>query len=164
MSWNVTFILSWDTSQQQHVRSAVLEGKAWQADTVDELARRMGLSAEAVRASVEEFNAAVSTGIDRRLGRKALKHRIEKPPFYASVSAMNLHSSLGGLEIDASARVISREGEPIPGLYAAGEAAGGLHGEDRLGGNGLCEAAVFGLAAGREAAQYASRAARARMA
>ena len=51
---------------------------------------------------------------------------------------------MGGVKIDTLARVISEEGEPIPGLYAAGEVCGGVHGGNRLGGNALADIFVFG--------------------
>lgn len=147
-------------SQQRQVLDAVKRGAAWQAESIEELARRMGLSADAVRSTVERFNRSAASGADHELGRRALAHPIETPPFYASASVMSVHCTLGGLAIDHRTRVLDQAGEVIPGLYAAGEAAGGVHGEDRLGGNGLAEAAVFGLAAGREAARFAWAAAR----
>ena len=61
---------------------------------------------------------------------------------------------MGGLAIDEKARVLDENDNPIDGLYAAGEATGGIHGKDRLGGNSLADAMVFGKIAGREAALY----------
>ena len=60
----------------------------------------------------------------------------------------------GGVAINPEAQVLDAEGSPIPGLFAAGEVTGGLHGANRLGGNSLLDCVVFGRAAGRSAAAY----------
>ena len=64
-----------------------------------------------------------------------------------------VHSTLGGLKVDERARVLDQDNMPVPGLYAAGEVAGGIWGEDRPGGAGLLTALVLGRIAGREAAR-----------
>ena len=69
-----------------------------------------------------------------------------------------LHYTMGGLEIDAEARVIDKSGKPIPGLFAAGEVAGGVHGANRLGGSSLLGCVVFGRVSGDTAAAYLLRA------
>merc|ERR1719262_705807 len=61
---------------------------------------------------------------------------------------------MGGLEIDVNAAVVKANGKPIPGLYCAGEVAGGVHGNNRLGGNSLLDCVVFGRVAGKHCAQY----------
>merc|ERR1719231_2249492 len=61
---------------------------------------------------------------------------------------------MGGLEIDVNSSVLAGNGKPIPGLYAAGEVAGGVHGNNRLGGNSLLDCVVFGRVAGKHCAQY----------
>jgi aspartate oxidase len=66
------------------------------------------------------------------------------------------HTSLGGVAIDARCRVLRADGTPIPGLFAAGEVTGGVHGRNRLGGNAGTEVLVFGKIAGESAAQYAN--------
>ena len=66
------------------------------------------------------------------------------------------HTSLGGLVIDTRCRVLSADGTPIPGLFAAGEVTGGIHGLNRIGGNAGTETLVFGKIAGEEAASYAN--------
>jgi len=65
------------------------------------------------------------------------------------------HTSLGGIVIDARCRVLRPDGTPIPGLFAAGEVTGGVHGRNRLGGNAGTEVLVFGRIAGSEAAHFA---------
>lgn len=73
--------------------------------------------------------------------------------WYVALVTPVVHYTMGGLAIDERARVLDGAGRPIEGLFAAGEAAGGVHGANRLGGNSLLECAVFGRVAGREAAQ-----------
>jgi len=65
-----------------------------------------------------------------------------------------LHYTMGGLEIDPESRVIDKNGKPIPGLFAAGEVAGGVHGANRLGGSSLLGCVVFGRVSGDSAAAY----------
>jgi fumarate reductase flavoprotein subunit len=59
---------------------------------------------------------------------------------------------MGGIEINTSAQVLGKDGKIIPGLYAAGETTGGVHGSNRLGGNALADMTVFGRIAGESAA------------
>ncbi|MBQ6248355.1 MAG: FAD-binding protein, partial [Kiritimatiellae bacterium] len=66
------------------------------------------------------------------------------------------HTSLGGVVIDTKCRVLRPDGAPIPGLYAAGEVTGGVHGLNRIGGNAGTEVLVFGRIAGREAAAFST--------
>ena len=65
-----------------------------------------------------------------------------------------LHYTMGGLEIDPESRVLDKSGKPIPGLFAAGEVAGGVHGANRLGGSSLLGCVVFGRVSGGSAASY----------
>ena len=65
-----------------------------------------------------------------------------------------IHYCMGGLEIDEDSAVVAQSGKAIPGLYAAGEVAGGVHGNNRLGGNSLLDCVVFGRVAGKHCAKY----------
>ncbi len=75
---------------------------------------------------------------------------------YFNVAIMTpvLHYTMGGLEIDPESRVVDKSGKPIPGLFAAGEVAGGVHGANRLGGSSLLGCVVFGRVSGASAASY----------
>jgi hypothetical protein len=75
---------------------------------------------------------------------------------YFNVAVMTpvLHYTMGGLEIDPESRVIDKSGKPIPGLFASGEVAGGVHGANRLGGSSLLGCVVFGRVSGDSAAAY----------
>ena len=65
-------------------------------------------------------------------------------PFYAIHVAPAIHYTMGGIHADAETRVLDANGQAIPGLYAAGEVVGGLHGNNRIGGNSIAETVVFG--------------------
>merc|ERR1711918_194366 len=75
-------------------------------------------------------------------------------PFYVAIITPVIHYCMGGLEVTADAECISGNGQVIPGMYAAGEIAGGVHGNNRLGGNSLLDCVVFGRVAGKAASKY----------
>eukprot|EP00746_Dinoflagellata_sp_MGD_P159719 gnl/MRDRNA2_/MRDRNA2_86755_c1_seq1.p1 gnl/MRDRNA2_/MRDRNA2_86755_c1~~gnl/MRDRNA2_/MRDRNA2_86755_c1_seq1.p1 ORF type:complete len:826 (+),score=198.86 gnl/MRDRNA2_/MRDRNA2_86755_c1_seq1:98-2479(+) len=75
-------------------------------------------------------------------------------PFYVAIITPVIHYCMGGLEVDVDSAVLGPTGKAIPGLYAAGEVAGGIHGNNRLGGNSLLDCVVFGRVAGLAAAKY----------
>ncbi|MCF0253523.1 MAG: FAD-binding protein, partial [Duodenibacillus sp.] len=132
--------------------ASIKAGEAWKCDSVEELARKMGVPAEAFVKTMADYNAGVEAGKDA-LGRSpGAMTRLVKPPFYAGRASMAVHHTMGGLLIDADARVIDRRGEAIAGLYAAGETTGGIHGTNRVGGNAIADIFTFGRIAGRSAA------------
>ena len=73
--------------------------------------------------------------------------------FHVAIVTPVIHYCMGGLEIDAHSRVVTNRG-PVDGLYAAGEIAGGVHGNNRLGGNSLLDCVVFGRVAGKHCAEW----------
>jgi urocanate reductase len=108
--------------------------------------QRSPISGQALEATVARYNSFVDAGKDADFGKPGPKYRIDRPPFYAAWSTPILHDSLTGLKIDTKARVVDIQGQVIPGLYCAGESAGGF------GLHGLPRVLVFGRIAGREAA------------
>lgn len=137
---------------REQIEQGVKSGQVIRAQTLEELAKRLGIPAEAAIGTLDQFNQAVQKGYDADFGRLRLAKRIEKGPFYAAASVMSLHCTLGGLTVNDVSQVLDIDFKPISGLYAAGEVTAGLHGSDRLGGNGITEAVVFGRRAGRFAA------------
>lgn len=129
------------------------QGRAFKGDTLEELAEKIGVPADNLKKSIEEFNKAVETGGPDAFGRTLFDKKIEKAPFYAGPRVPTVHHTMGGVEINTSAQVIDKNGNVIPGLYAAGEVTGGIHGSNRLGGNALADIAVFGRIAGESAAK-----------
>merc|ERR1719160_501938 len=79
---------------------------------------------------------------------------VKTEPFYVAIITPVIHYCMGGLEIDTDSAVVDASGKAIPGLYAAGEVAGGVHGNNRLGGNSLLDCVVFGRVAGKHCARY----------
>merc|ERR1712048_212411 len=78
--------------------------------------------------------------------------QVPTEPFYVAIITPVIHYCMGGLEIDVNSMCMDGNGKGINGLYAAGEVAGGVHGNNRLGGNSLLDCVVFGRVAGRHAA------------
>merc|ERR1711993_164844 len=79
---------------------------------------------------------------------------VKTEPFYVAIITPVIHYCMGGLEIDTDSAVVNDKGKAIPGLYAAGEVAGGVHGNNRLGGNSLLDCVVFGRVSGKACAKY----------
>ena len=122
------------------------------ADTLEEMAVKMGVPADALIGTIDDFNAHVETGEADAFGRLLFNYKFEAGPWYAYPRAPAAHYTMGGVEIDTQARVLGTDGKIIPGLYAAGEVTGGIHGGNRLGGNGIVDFVVFGRIAGTTAA------------
>ncbi|MDO4547385.1 MAG: flavocytochrome c [Clostridia bacterium] len=123
-------------------------------ETPEALAEAISVPGEALRASIEGWNAAVAGNSDP-LGRETGMMDLSTGPWYAIKVSPAVHYTMGGIKIDTQTQVISTEGEIIPGLYAAGETTGGVHGANRLGGNAVADAMVFGKRAGEVASEYA---------
>lgn len=145
---------SYNILMRRNAVVGVETGDAWRADTPEELARAMGLPPETLRKTIDDYNEGVRRKRDA-FGKSSaeLLHEIRKPPFWACFAGMTIHYTMGGLATDAKAQVLSDSGEPLPGLFAAGEATGGVHGINRMGANGINDAVVFGRIAGRNAAR-----------
>ena len=130
----------------------VAAGRAFKADTLEDLAAQIGVSAENLIASVDDFNAHAASGEADQFGRTLYKTPIDNGPFYAAGRVPTVHHTMGGVKINEYAQVIDENGSVIPHLYAAGEVTGGIHGANRLGGNALLDTVVFGRIAGESAA------------
>jgi hypothetical protein len=79
---------------------------------------------------------------------------VKTQEFYVAIITPVIHYCMGGLEIDCDSAVYGQDGNIIPGLYAAGEVAGGVHGNNRLGGNSLLDCVVFGRVAAQAACKW----------
>ena len=136
----------------ESIDQLVEEGRAYKGDTLEELAEQIGVNPENLVAAVDEFNQAVDGEIEDPFGRTLFEHKLDTAPFYAAPRMPTVHHTMGGLEINAAAQVINNQGEVVPGLFAAGEVAGGIHGTNRLGGNALADIIVYGRLAGANVA------------
>ena len=117
-----------------------------EAQSLGELAEKIGLDSAQVEKSVERWNSFVAENKDKDFGRnpKSMDRAIVSPPFYAIEVEPAVHHTMGGLKINSRAQVLNASGKIIPGLYAAGEVTGGIHGANRLGGNAVADICVFG--------------------
>ena len=144
------------SSTQKYISS----GLTVQADTYEDLAKAMGLEGNAVQnfvTAMETWNAAVANGEDTEFGRNnGMDEDLATAPYYAIKIAPGIHHTMGGLKINTDCEVLTTNGNAIPGLFAAGEVTGGVHGGNRIGGNAVCDFVVFGRVAGSGAAAFAS--------
>lgn len=118
-------------SFNEDVETLVSIGRIYKADSLADLAKQLGMPADKLEATVAEFNKMVEAKKDPKFGRKLFDRPIVKPPFYATPRAPSIHHTMGGLQISTNAQVLDKNGKPIPGLYAAGEVTGGIHGSNR---------------------------------
>ena len=130
------------------------EGTLIVANTVDELAKKMGVKPAVLKETIDTYNKAVDTKKDP-MGRGAtmLVNKIAKAPFYAGKVTMKRHHTMGGVVINTNAEVIDRDGKVIPNLWAAGEVTGVVHGTNRVGGNAMADIFSYGRVAGQSAAK-----------
>ena len=96
---------------------------------------------------MKTWNEYVKAKNDPDFNRTSFANPLDTPPYYAIHVTAGIHHTMGGIRIDDEARVLDKDGEMIPGLYAAGEVTGGVHGGNRLGGNAITEIFVSGRTA-----------------
>ena len=136
-----------------------------QANTIEELARRLDIDPDGLAATIKEYNAAVRTDIPYnptiKDGRRTQGLAVDKtnwaetldtPPYYGWAVTTGISFTFGGVKINTRGQVVTNSQEPIPGLYAAGEMVGGLFYYNYPGGSGLSAGMVFGRLAGASAA------------
>ncbi len=133
------------------IDSLVKEGRAYKADTLEDLAKQIGVEPENLVKAVEAFNASVD-GAEDEFGRTLFMDKLDTAPFYAGKRVPTVHHTMGGIKITPETRVVDQNGEIIKGLFAAGEVTGGIHGSNRLGGNALADVHTFGRIVGATAA------------
>ena len=129
------------------------KGNVVVADTLEELAEKLGIPADTFVETIERYNSFVDAQKDDDFGKPLFGEKIDEAPFVATPRSPSLHHTMGGVKIDTNTPVISTEGNVIDGLYAAGEVTGGLHAGNRLGGNAMTDFLVFGRIAGENAAK-----------
>ncbi len=155
-----TAYLLFDQSVRESLKA--IEGYAKQGlltegATPAELAGKLGMDAAALEATIAAYNGYQKGGSgDPDFGRKAseMPRALEKGPYYAVEVGPAIHHTMGGIKIDTKAQVINKSGSPVPGLFAAGEVTGGVHGGNRLGGNAVADICVYGKIAGDSALAY----------
>lgn len=120
------------------------------ADTLDEMAEKLGCDKATLQATVDIFNNCVDGKETDEFGRTLYSVKLENGPWVATPRQACVHHTMGGVTIDTDTRVLDESGKAIEGLYAAGEITGGIHGANRLGGNAVVDTVVFGKAAGEQ--------------
>lgn len=133
---------------------AIADGDLISAPTVRELAVRIGADPANLQAALDDYNANVEkkAKVDA-FGRTTFINKIVTGPFIATPRCPAAHHTMGGVQIDTECHVLRADGTIIPGLLAAGEVTGGIHGGNRLGGNAVVDTVVFGRIAGKTAAE-----------
>ena len=130
----------------------IKKGFTVQGETYAELAEAIGVPADAFEATMAKWNQAVADQKDEEFGRTDFKVTLDHAPYYAIKIAPGIHHTMGGVKINTETQVLTADGTTIPGLFAAGEVTGGVHGGNRLGGNAVADIVVFGQIAGKNAA------------
>ena len=138
------------------IQGYIKKGYTVTGATYEELGKAMGVDAAAFAETMEKWNGYVEAKNDPDFGRTSFANPLNTAPYYAVKVTAGVHHTMGGLKINANTEVLNEKGEVIPGLFAAGEVAGGVHGANRLGGNAVADFTVFGRIAGAAASDYAA--------
>jgi len=153
-----------DTSVN-NFKDALANGYIRTASTIADLARAMNLDPAKVEASVNQYNKdARESGVDSQFGRKVNQNAkgelmtVDVAPFYIAATGNAITSTYGGVTVNPDMVVTDQFGDPIEGLYAVGETAGGFYGTLYLSGSALSRSAITGRRAGQRAAASVARA------
>lgn len=138
------------------IQGYIKKGYTVTGETYEELGEAMGVDAAAFAETMEKWNGYVEAKNDPDFGRTSFANPLNTAPYYAVKVTAGVHHTMGGLKINANTEVLNEKGEVIPGLFAAGEVTGGVHGANRLGGNAVADFTVFGRIAGAAASDYAA--------
>lgn len=146
----------------QHLREGlkatekyIKNGIVVQADTIEDLAKALNIDPSTLSATLADWNTAVATQNDAEFGRSTgMEADLTTAPYYAIKVAPGVHHTMGGVHISTNTEVLTSDDVVIPGLYAAGEVVGGVHGGNRIGGNAVADIVVYGRIAGITASEY----------
>ena len=142
-----------DANNPVYTSKGVEAGSIKKFNTLEELAKFYKIPLEPFLKTVADFNGYVKAGSDPEFGKPLTKADVggidvSKAPFYACQTSPKILYCMGGVQINTKAQVIdAASGEPIAGLYAAGEITGGVHGASRLGTMSMADCMVFGMVA-----------------
>lgn len=130
-----------------------------EGESIEDLASQMKVPSDTLKSTMSRYAQMQKSGNDSDFGRSSLEMPVplETAPYYAVKVAPAIHHTMGGVRVDADCHVLKSDGNIIDGLYAAGEVTGGLHGANRLGGNGVADIVVNGKIAGETAASELMR-------
>ena len=138
------------------IQGYIKKGYTVTGETYEELGKAMGVDAAAFAETMDKWNGYVEAKNDPDFGRTSFANPLNTAPYYAIKVTAGVHHTMGGLKINTNTEVLKADGSVIPGLFAAGEVTGGVHGANRLGGNAVADFTVFGRIAGAAASKYAA--------
>lgn len=134
------------------------QGVVVEADTIEALAKKIDMDADTLAKTLDTWNQSIKDKKDEAFGREtAMDYDLTTGPYYAIKIAPGIHHTMGGVKINTNTQVLKKDGSVIDGLYAAGEVTGGIHGQNRIGGNAVADIMVFGRQAGVQASEYAKK-------
>jgi fumarate reductase flavoprotein subunit len=142
--------------------SAVIEGYIKAGYTVSgkdakDLAKQIDVDPDTLDQTIKDWNQCVANKSDPEFGRTSFANPLDTAPYYALKVTPGIHHTMGGLKINPKTEVLKESGEAIPGLFAAGEVTGGVHGGNRLGGTAVTDFIVYGRIAGQQASDYVEK-------
>ena len=138
------------------IQGYIKKGYTVTGETYEELGKAMGVDEAAFAETMNTWNGYVEAKNDPDFGRTSFADKLDTAPYYAIKVTAGVHHTMGGLKINTNTEVLNENGEIIPGLFAAGEVTGGVHGANRLGGTAVSDFVVFGRIAGAAASKYAA--------
>ena len=138
------------------IQGYIKKGYTKTGATYEELAKELDVDPAAFANTMETWNGYVEAKNDPDFGRISFANPLNNGPYYAIKVTAGVHHTMGGVTINSATEVLKEDGTVIPGLFAAGEVTGGVHGANRLGGTAVADFVVFGRIAGESAANYAS--------
>lgn len=128
-------------------------GLVKKGDSVEALAKEIEVDAATLQATIDAYNKLTTEGATDEFGRTQGMIEFQPGNMYAIKVAPGIHHEMGGIKINVDNQALGEGDEPIKGLYAAGEVTGGIHGNNRIGGNAVCDITVFGKNAGEVVAK-----------
>ena len=138
------------------IQGYIKKGYTKTGATYEELAKELDVDPATFANTMETWNSYVEAKNDPDFGRTSFANPLNNGPYYAIKVTAGVHHTMGGVTINSATEVLEEDGTVIPGLFAAGEVTGGVHGANRLGGTAVADFVVFGRIAGESAANYAS--------
>ena len=141
-------------SKNKMAQNYTAEKLMTKCDTIADVAKLIGVDEKVVQASFDQYHKAFDNKKDDLFGRPEMLIRMDQAPYFVAEVTPGIHHTMGGVKIDPQAEVLTPEKKPIPGLFAAGEVTGGVHGGNRIGGNAAADIITFGRISANSALKY----------
>ena len=141
-------------SKNKMAQNYTAEKLMTKCDTIADVAKLIGVDEKVVQASFDQYHKAFDNKKDDLFGRPEMLIRMDQAPYFVAEVTPGIHHTMGGVKIDPQAEVLTPEKKPIPGLFAAVEVTGGVHGGNRIGGNAVADIITFGRISANSALKY----------